>query len=106
MQNIISTLKDVALFIMWSDHTGVKVYVNYITDVWAKTKIWNTEVYHLITIVFWDQASAFNINSGNVMKEPSDTLETFIHRIVCVYRKLKKVHQNRNISNLQNVEIH
>lgn len=46
MQNIISTLRDVALILMWSDHTGVKVYVNYIMDVWAKTKIWNTQVYH------------------------------------------------------------
>lgn len=56
--------------------------------------------------IFWVEAWAFNIHSGNVMKERSGTSETFIHRILCVLRKFKKVNQNMDISNLQNVGIH
>lgn len=79
MQNMTPKLRDLALFIMWSDHTGGEAAGGggglklYIMDLGAKTKIWNTQVYHLIIIVFWDEASALNINSGNVIKEPSDT---------------------------------
>lgn len=50
MQNR-TTLRDLALFIGFDLTVKADGLWTYIMDLWAKTKIWNKQVFHLIIIV-------------------------------------------------------